>query len=270
MDNVWVNIFAFGCLFFILSYFLYILYYAIGLYDLNPFFRPIPLKDLEKRLLSKHIEAIKHLDEGQKEKLYKRVAWFRAKKTFTFKSETFDKEAIILLISSAGMLLTLGFKNYKFIRSIHRIVIHPTDYYSSFNKRYHLGEYNPGLKALAFAADTLVFGFEDDSDNINLAIHEFAHALYFETKGKNSWGALRFQWGFRKLERRFNNKEFVLTTLDSGYFRKYAKKNPYEFLAVITENFIETPDTFHANYPELYNVLKTMYNFNPVAPKGVK
>lgn len=222
------------------------------------------MKSYEKRLLIRHIDAIKYLDDSQKEKFYKRVAWFKAKKSFSFKTNLANKEEIILMISGAGMLLTLGFRSYKFIRTIHRIVIHPTDYYSSFTKRYHLGEYNPGLKALAFAADTLAFGFENNTDNINLVIHEFAHALYFETKGKNSWEALRFQWGFRKLKKLFVSTGELDSIMDSGYFRAYGKTNVLEFLSVLTENFVETPEQFFYQFTEQYGIVSKMYNLNPL------
>lgn len=259
-DNIWVNIFGFACLLFIFCYLFYIIYYAIGLYDLNPFSRPVPLKANEKRVLAKYIPFLNYLDDGQTEKFHKRVAWFRAKKTFSFKTDLPNKEEIILMISGAGMLLTLGFRSYKFIGTIHRIVVHPTDYYSSFNKKYHLGEYNPGLKALAFAADNLAFGFKNSTDNINLAIHEFAHALYFETKGKNSWEALRFQWGFRKLDRLHNDKTIMEALFESGYFRGYAQANSFEFLSVLTENFIETSIVFKEKFPDLHDILIKMYN----------
>lgn len=262
MEDSGINIFALGFLFFIVVYFLYLIYYAIGLYDLNPFLRPLPLKSYEKLLLEKHIPSLKYLSVSKKEKFYKRVAWFKTKKTFFFKSEVVNREEIILLISAAGMLLTLGFRSYKFIRTIRRIVIHPTDYYSRFNKQYHLGEYNPGMKALAFAADTLTEGFEDASDNLNLAIHEFAHALYFETTGKSSWEALRFQWGFRKLKTIHSDEKLMSKLLKDDYFRTYASANSFEFLAVISEHFVETPRELKSRNHSLYNVLEKMYNIS--------
>ncbi|WP_420320165.1 zinc-dependent peptidase [Flagellimonas sp.] len=256
-----VDIFGFACLLFIFAYLSYIVYYAIGLYELNPFLWPSPLSRREKHLLKTRIATISLLSDADKEKLYKRVAWFRAKKPYSFKGPVKNKEEIKLLVSAAGVLVTLGMKHYKFIRSVHRIVIYPSDYYSILNKRHHVGEYNVGLKTLVFAADTLEKGFADVTDNLNLAIHEFAHALYFETSGKNSWEALRFQWGFKKLKQ-FHSDALKMDALNElGYFREYGQANVYEFFSILCESYLETPGLFQEKSKELYGLIRKMLNF---------
>jgi len=117
---------------------------------------------------------------------------------------------------------------------------------------------------LALAENIVNDGFKKAKDNKNLAIHEFAHVLYFETKGKNSWEALRFQWGFRKLGDIFDDKQRLNNMMGSGYFRAYGTTNRYEFLSVLTENYVETPELFHSRYPEVFRILLKMYNFNPL------
>jgi len=224
LDTTLTNIFAFSCLTAIAGYFFYIVYYAIGVYELNPFLRPEPLTAKEKNLIKSKIKAVGWLNDNEKHKLYKRIAWFMSKK--------------------------------------HKIAIYPSDYYSILHKRYHLGEYNLGLKTLVFAADKLKLGFSDDKDNINLAIHEFAHALYFETSGRNSWEALRFQWGFRKLKRVYSNSSKMAVIKQSGYFRDYGETNAHEFFSVLSENYLETPLVFKSKFPELFNLIHKMLNFN--------
>ena len=39
----------------------------------------------------------------------------------------------------------------------------------------------------------------------------------------------------------------------SEYFRDYAYTNQFEFLAVLTENFIETPEDFKYQFPRCIN-----------------
>jgi len=262
LDTTLTNIFAFSCLTAIAGYFFYIVYYAIGVYELNPFLRPEPLTAKEKNLIKSKIKAVGWLNDNEKHKLYKRIAWFMSKKTFSFKGAVDNRKEIELLISAAGILMTLGMKNYKYNRSVHKIAIYPSDYYSILHKRYHLGEYNLGLKTLVFAADKLKLGFSDDKDNINLAIHEFAHALYFETSGRNSWEALRFQWGFRKLKRVYSNSSKMAVIKQSGYFRDYGETNAHEFFSVLSENYLETPLVFKSKFPELFNLIHKMLNFN--------
>ncbi len=160
------------------------------------------------------------------------------------------------------MLLTLGMKNYKFIRAVHRVIVYPSDYYSILNKKHHVGEFNVGLKTLVFSEESLRDGFENDGDNINLAIHEFAHALCIETLAKNSWEARRFQFGLKKVKELFENQSFQEQYYRSGYFRVYGLTSLIEFFAVATENFLETPEQFENSYPELYDLLKKMLNYS--------
>jgi Mlc titration factor MtfA (ptsG expression regulator) len=50
--------------------------------------------------------------------------------------------------------------------------------------------------------------------------------------------------------------------IESNYFRIYAYTNEFEFIAVILEHFFETPKEFKAEFPELYEKVKVMINFN--------
>ncbi|MBS9461781.1 zinc-dependent peptidase [Flagellimonas sp. 389] len=257
-----VDIFGFCCILFILSYLGYIIYYAFGLYGINPFLKPSPLTTREENRLIGLIGFLGLLDEEKRATFFKRVSWFRSKKTFSFKGPVENKEELKLLISGAGALLTLGMKNYKYIKSVQQIVIYPSEYYSIINKKHHLGEYNVGLKTLVFSADTLVHGFESSTDNVNLAIHEFGHALFFETKGKNTWEALRLQWGFKKLKKLYGTPELNKEALGLNYFRKYGNTNVFELFSVLCENFMETPVHFKEKSPEVYRIVKQMLNYH--------
>ncbi len=39
----------------------------------------------------------------------------------------------------------------------------------------------------------------------------------------------------------------------------YAFENKYEFLAVITENYFETPELFQSKFPELFQLVNRLY-----------
>ncbi len=209
--------------------------------------------------LRNEIPGIKTLQPEKLKKFYNRVAWFRTKKTFSHKGSTPDARKLELLLSATAILLTIGLRKYKYFRTVNKIIIYPTDYYSVLHKRQHLGEFNFGLKTLVFAADSVVEGFKDDTDNLNLAIHEFAHALYFETSGRSNWQALRFQWGFRKLERFFEVHKQSLANAEVG-IRSYAFTNIFEFFAVLLEHFFESPEELAKEQPEMYSILRSMLN----------
>ena len=128
-----IDIFAIACILFILSYLVYILNYAIDLYELNPFNRPKPLTPKEIFIIKSKITPINKLDSELCENLFKRVSWFRTRKHFAFRGPVANRQELKLLVSAAGCLLTLGMSNFKFRKSVHRIVIYPSDYYSVIN-----------------------------------------------------------------------------------------------------------------------------------------
>jgi Mlc titration factor MtfA (ptsG expression regulator) len=90
-------------------------------------------------------------------------------------------------------------------------------------------------------------GYKNDSDKINLALHELAHALYID----RFHGNYSYEWEVWKmraegiLEEEQNNTE-------KKFFRSYGKSNLNEFWAVTVEVFFEDPINFKKEYPGLY------------------
>jgi len=52
--------------------------------------------------------------------------------------------------------------------------------------------------------------------------------------------------------------------------RKYGATNEAEFFAVATESFFEKPERMLENAPELYELLKLYYGFDPARSHGAK
>ena len=50
--------------------------------------------------------------------------------------------------------------------------------------------------------------------------------------------------------------------VSSKFLRDYAFTNQFEFLSVILETFIESPEQFKSQFPSIYEKVKTMLNFN--------
>lgn len=223
---------------------------------------PPSLTKKEQEIIQNLVLPYSHFSESQKELFLKRLSWLKIRKKFVFNGEVGDTEEIGLFICAALSLLSMGMDKFRFTRSIRRIIVYPSRYYSKINRKHHLGEYNPAHKILVFAADSLKEGFKIPNDNTNLALHEVAHALCFETHNKDSWEARRFQYGLRKLKEYLANPKLKAQLEEEAHFRQYAFENHYEFFAVLTENFIEGADVFHNKYPELYDVIRRMYNFD--------
>jgi len=261
MDNSVIGIVGIVLLITFVAWFIYIIYYAIALYGLNPFKNAKALSVDELAFIRKKIPSFTYLSHEEQKKFAKRLSWFRTYKKFVFYGKHRDKERIKLLLGASAVLISLGLIDYKFSGSLWRIIVYPSAYFSKINRRHHFGEYNPRLRSLVFAADQVEKGFEITDDNINLAVHEFAHALSFHLLGKQTWEARRFRYGIRYLKKSFAEPSFLAHISSKSYFRAYGKTNVHEFFAVATENFVETPKIFKKEFPQLYNILQKMLNF---------
>ena len=242
------------------GYFLYIVFYILDLFFLNPFKRIPPLTEKEERLIASQLPFFNQLSISKKEKFKKRVVRFRKRKKIDFHEDVEEREKITLLLSATAAMLTLGMADF-LILSIKRVIVYPTQYYSRITKKDHYGEYNPGLKTIVFSADHLLEGFRIPNDNRNLAVHEFAHAISFNVANKFYTRSYVFLLGLKKIKWLFKNPEFNRKMEESGYFRAYGKTNVHEFFAVAVENFVETPEVFENQFPKLYRIIKRMLNF---------
>lgn len=127
----------------------------------------------------------------------------------------------------------------------------------------HNGEFNPKYKAIVFSWQHFKEGIDADNDNLNLGIHEFAHALHlYGTKKQNNSAAI-FASMYEQIRREVRRPANAKRLTESNYFRIYAFTNEFEFLAVILEHFFETPQTFQREFPELFLKVKRMINYTP-------
>lgn len=257
--DVWGNIFAIVCLLLIVGYFLYIVYYTLDLFFLNPFNKIPALTETEKQVILAHLPFYKMLNKRLQLKFEKRVVRFRHRKEVVFHEDVEDKEKIKLLLSATAAMLTLGMADF-LILSIKKIIVYPRQYYSSITKNEHFGEYNPGLKTLILSSEQLLHGFHIPNDNINLAVHEFSHALSFNVANKLNIRSFLFLFGMGRVKILIKNKEFLKHWDKTKYFRAYGRTNIHEFFAVAVENYIETPDEFKKQFPKLFRTIKYMMN----------
>nr|WP_299070542.1 zinc-dependent peptidase [uncultured Allomuricauda sp.] len=216
----------------------------------------------ERQFISEFLIPFQQFNAEQKRTFLKRFAWFKSKKAFVFYNGITNSEKIKAYVSASAALLTMGMRDFRYEKSISRIIIYPNTYYSRIRKNHHIGEFNPNLKILVFSAEDLEKGFKIPNDNRNLGIHEVAHALMFEMRNKSSWEARRFKVGLAQIKRIYDQEDFQKKLEKSTYFRAYAKSNFYEFFAVIMENFIESSSEFSNKFPDLYHIIRRMLNFD--------
>ncbi len=191
-----------------------------------------------------------------------RVASFIRDKDFIGRNGLVITDEVKVLISATAVMLTFGFRDF-YIGIINKIFIYPDAFFSITNKNFHKGEFNPGLRAIVLSWEDFEKGFEINNDNLNLGIHEFVHAIHLNSINEHDVSSNIFQDSFKEITELLNSNETLKQKLiTSKYFRDYAFSNQYEFIAVIIENFIETPQEFRSQFPEVYSKVKQMLNFN--------
>lgn len=220
------------------------------------------LKRPQRDILKQRFSFYGKLNKKQQLFFEHRVASFISDKQFIGRKDFDVTDEMKVLISATAVMLTFGFRDF-YIGLIDRIIIYPSEFYSKTNANYHKGEFNPRLKALVMSWEHFLMGYEITNDNLNLGIHEFAHAIHLNSLKERDVSSTIFSDTFNELtDLLADNKNLRDALLKSEYFRNYAYTNQYEFLAVIIENFIETPNEFYQQFPEVYGKTKQMLNFN--------
>lgn len=224
-----------------------------------------PFKNItneQQGLLESEFRFYQRLSDKEQRVFKHRLAFFIQSKKFITRDNLHLTDEIIVMTSATAVMLTFGFRDYK-LNMIKHIIIYPSAFYSETNDAHHKGEYNPKLRALVLSWEHFIEGYSISNDNLNLGIHEFAHAIHFNSLKNRDVSSTIFADSFKELARILAQEDALRKRLlASGYLRDYAYTNPFEFVAVIIETFIETPSEFRAQFPEVYAKTKQMLNFN--------
>jgi len=107
-------------------------------------------------------------------------------------------------------------------------------------------------------------GYGDTTDNVNVAIHEMAHALEHENFISDTDIDSRFRVDFAKFSSASGLVFASAVVNRSSYLRDYAFKNMQEFWAVSVEAFFENPAGLKQSLPQLYGTLCDILNQDPL------
>lgn len=263
-----------GCLLLLLGLglILLVVYFGLKLIDvfyINMFKRPLwvhfywskkSLNKKQRNVLKEKFTFYNKLSDLNKKRFEHRVIRFIEDKEFIARDGLFIDDEKKLLIASTAVMLTFGMRDY-LIPIIEKVIVYPNAFYSTINQEDHKGEFNPMLKALVLSWKDFEEGFSIDDDNLNLGIHEFTHAIHINSIKGNDTASVIFSDGFYELQQLLLNESVKNRIMESSYFRDYAFTNKFEFLAVVLENFIESPDDFKGQFPLLYKKIRQMFNF---------
>jgi Mlc titration factor MtfA (ptsG expression regulator) len=256
-------IFIAGALFFLfatLRFFRNVFLLILQLFRAQPYYRN--LKAIYRPYLW-NLKFYKALNAEQKKQFEYRVQFFIDLKLFIPRGGLRQvSDEMKALIASAAIQITFGYPDVYF-RHFNRILVYPDKYLNKLTGNYHKGEVNiRGL--IVLSVNNLKKGWSNESDGINLGLHEMAHALSIENLVRNQ------EFNFIDAESVRALKSFALPEMERiaagqpSLFRKYASANFREFFAVATEVFFEKPDAFKAEQVEMYRLMTQILNLNPL------
>lgn len=210
--------------------------------------------------ISAHIPYFNRLSVTEKERFIRRVFYFRQRKQFHFHGVD-PRPEIPVLISAAAVQLTFGLRRYQlpYFRHIHILA-------DAYPLQDHQGLFigHVDRQQICLSWKHFLEGYADATDNVNVAIHEMAHALQFE----NFIPQKNVDWEFRADFERFmqaTGPAFLLAGMGrSTYLRNYAYTNAREFWAVSVEAFFENPAALNTHMPALYQLLRDVLNQDPL------
>ncbi len=210
-------------------------------------------------ILNDKFRYYQKLDDAGKTKFLKRVSRFIADKEFRALEGLLLTEEMVVLISASAIQLTFGLEDYM-LDHFSKIFIYPKEFYSRTSKTYNKGETNiMGVVVLSWK--DFQEGYANERDNLNLGLHEMAHALKLDQlhEGLNS----AFTEYMNKWQLVAKDEFTKLKEKQSSVFREYGGTNVTEFFSVCVEYFFESPTDLLRHAPEVYKHLTILLNQDP-------
>lgn len=169
-----------------------------------------------------------------------------------------------ILVASSAIIPIFGFKDWKYV-NLKEVLIYPTIFNANFETegpdRRILGMVGNGYMdgIMILSQEALKHGFQNESDKMNTAIHEFIHLI---DKRDGSIDGIPSAL----LEKQYTIPwiDFMDKKLDEIYegrsdINPYGGTNRAEFFSVTSEYFFERPKLLKKKHPDLYQVLERIF-----------
>lgn len=227
-----------------------------GLRPVPPAGRTVPLRNASEReraIVERWFPYYQHLEPPDRERFLRICATFLHAKRWTGVGIELVEEMRVMIAASAAQLL-FGLPDLTLVHFRH-IVVHPDAYRDDRSKRYHQGEVMPRHGVIKVSWKHFLHGYADPADAHNVALHEMAHALWFEEIIPSAEDEFLDAQALQEWRRMAPVEIERIRAGRSRLFRTYAGTDQEEFFAVAVEYFFEQPLAFREAMPELYAVM---------------
>ena len=200
------------------------------------------------------------LDRRRKSYFQHRVANFIETTTFVSRDGIVIDDYKKMEVSMLVIQMTFGMRKYLF-ESVERVILYPSSYFSILNQTENNGEFNPRSKALVLSWYHFEQGIRETDNGNNLGIHEITHAIHYNSIKSKDVSSEIFHDTFLELEKYLASEILRNKIVDAKILREYAYTNKFEFIAVLVEVFMETPEILKKQFPKIYEYVSRMLNF---------
>ena len=177
-----------------------------------------------------------------------------------------QREEVPVLIGASAVQVTLGLSNYM-MAHFKNIYVLADAYHMDNDDELYVGHVAPDGIYLSWRH--FLFGYSDNTDNINVAVHEMSHALLYNNFFAQYGIDKSFRLNYEKFSTATGPILADVITKRKSYLRSYAFSNLHEFWAVSVEAFFENPAGLKENMPDLYNALCRVLNQDPASKNKI-
>jgi len=210
-------------------------------------------------IISSHILYFNDLSYELKQHFVNRVHHYIKQKQFHYIGLE-PKEEISILTAASAVQVTFGLKTY-LMQHFKNIYILADAYRMDNDNELYIGHVAP--EGIYLSWRHFLFGYADNTDNINVALHEMSHALLFNNYFAKYGVDKSFRANYEKFSTTTGPILADVITKRKSYLRNYALTNIHEFWAVSVEAFFENPSDLKSNMPQLYDALCRVLNQDP-------
>ncbi|MBR9859565.1 zinc-dependent peptidase [bacterium] len=201
------------------------------------------------------------LSKAGKKKFIRRMVFLMMRKVVVGYDDLKITPEMAILGLSAQVQMTYGLKKFSLPR-FKKIIFYPQEFYSNYFRQDVKG-LTSGLGFVTLSWKHTLEGFEDAQDNLNLALHEFAHALHIGLTKDDAKDRMLAK-SYADYSWQVKSEFLQLQKEGTEYLRDYGLHNKYEFFAVCVEHFFETPASFKRELQELFDIFCKLLNQNPL------
>lgn len=232
---------------------------------------------LWSQTISRH-PFLQHLSADELARLKSLVMEFLASKEFFGAGGLPLTDEISLAVAVQGCLLVLNL-GLDYYKGWVGIIIYPDQFIVPRTVEDEAGvvhQYTDIVSGEAWDGGPLIISWRDAQmagDGYNVILHEFAHKLDMAdglADGMPPLGPKQSQQRWHQvLHEAYEDFCKKVDTAGDAWentlvFDPYASESPEEFFAVMSEAFFETPEVFHAQYPDLFEQFSLFYRQDPL------